>query len=161
MTRRGSLAYYLAAWVCGCFFMSLTICLGSLWVPTTSFVRDLLFIYFLYLMNGVVPMLLFGFVLRRAAKGIGLTRTWQWLVAGAILAPALTALLGMMSSWHIFQGTGWRDWISTYLLSTSSVYAPPNPKWISLITAPAGAATAWVLFRTDRAFGAPSGDPAA
>jgi hypothetical protein len=27
MTRRGSLAYYLAAWICGCFFMSVAICL--------------------------------------------------------------------------------------------------------------------------------------
>lgn len=158
MTRRGSLAYYLAAWVCGCFFMSATIWFSSLWVTNARSVSDLLFVYFLYLMNGVLPMLLFGFVLRRAAKGMGLTRTWQWLVTGAILTPGLTALLGMMSSWHIFQGTGWRDWISTYLLSTSSVYAPPNPKWIPLITAPAGAATAWVLFRIDRAFAAPASD---
>jgi hypothetical protein len=158
MTRRGSLAYYLAAWVCGCFFMSLTIWLNSLWVPSVRSFSDLLFAYFLYLMNGVLPTLLFAFVLRRAAKGMGLTRTWQWLVGGAILAPALTALLGVMSSRQIFQGTGWRDWISTYLPSTSSVDAPPNPIWISLITAPAGAATAWVLFRIDRAFAAPSRD---
>ncbi|MGC1108124.1 MAG: hypothetical protein WA876_16465 [Candidatus Acidiferrales bacterium] len=138
--------------------MSATIWFSSLWVTNARSVSDLLFVYFLYLMNGVLPMLLFGFVLRRAAKGMGLTRTWQWLVAGAILTPGLTALLGMMSSWHIFQGTGWRDWISTYLLSTSSVYAPPNPNWIFLITAPAGAATAWVLFRIDRAFAAPTSD---
>lgn len=153
MTRRGSLAYYLAAWVCGCFFMSATIWFSSLWLPTARSVSDLLFVYFLYLMNGVLPMLLFGFVLRRAAKGMGLTHTWQWLVAGAVLTPALTALLGMMSSWHAVQGAGWRDWVSSYLLSTRANQVPP--RWMPVITAPAGAATAWVLFRIDRAFSRP------
>jgi hypothetical protein len=156
MTRRGSLAYYLAAWVCGCFFMSTTIWLSSLWLPSVRSVSDLLFVYFLYLMNGVLPMLLFGFVLRRAANGIGWNRTWQWIVGGAILAPALTALLGMMSSWQIFQGTGWRDWIYESLLASSAIYT--NPNWMAIITAPAGAATAWVLFRIDRAFAAPASD---
>ncbi|MGH9782526.1 MAG: hypothetical protein ACRD33_11990, partial [Candidatus Acidiferrales bacterium] len=133
-----------------CFFMSVTIWLSSLWVPTARSVSDLLFVYFLYLMNGALPMLLFGFALRRAANAMRWDRTWQWIIGGAILAPTLTALLGMMSSWQIFQGNGWRDWISSYLLSTSAIYAPP--KWMSIITAPAGAATAWVLFRVQRAF---------
>ncbi len=30
MTRSGSLAYYLAAWICGCFFMSVLIWLKDL-----------------------------------------------------------------------------------------------------------------------------------
>lgn len=159
MTRRGSLAYYLAAWVCGCFFMALTIWLSSLWLPTARSVSDLLFVYFLYLMSGVLPMLLFGFVLRRIANGMHWAHAWHWLVGGAILAPALTALLGVMSSSQIFQGGGWHDWISSYLLSTSAIYVPPS--WTSIVTAPAGAATAWVLFRIDRAFGRPSNETSA
>ncbi|HKF53740.1 MAG TPA: hypothetical protein VKB26_15595, partial [Candidatus Acidoferrales bacterium] len=150
MTRRGSLAYYLAAWVCGCFFMSATIWLNNVWVPTGRAVSDLLFIYFLYLMNGALPMLLFGFVLRRTTNSMHWRRTWQWIAAGAVLAPALTALLGTMSWWQVFQGSGWRDWISSYLLSSSATFVPP--KWMSIVTAPAGAATAWVLSRIDRAF---------
>lgn len=156
MTRRGSLTYYLAAWVCGCFFMSATIWLTSLWMPRARSVSNLLFVYFVGLMYDVVPSLLFAFVLRRAAKGMGWIRAWHWLVAGAILAPALTALLGVMSAWQIFQGTGWRDWIYESPLTSSAIYT--NPNWMAIITAPAGVATAWVLFRIDRAFSAPASD---
>lgn len=158
MTRRGSLAYYLAAWVCGCFFMAATIWLSSLWVPSVRSVSSLLFMYFLELMNGAIPSLLFGFVLRRVAGGMHWSRAWHWLTGGAILAVIMTALLGYVGSWQTFQASGWRDWISGYLLSSSAVFMPPV--WMSIISAPAGAATAWVLFRIHCAFAGPSIDTA-
>src|SRR5215469_17925078 len=75
MTRRGSLAYYLAAWVCGCFFMALTIWLGNEVHPTVPrSVALLLVTYFFSLMFGAVTSLLFGFFLRRAASGLHWTR---------------------------------------------------------------------------------------
>ncbi len=150
MTRRGSLAYYLAAWVCGCFFMSATIWLGSLWVPGTRSLSALLFIYFLQLMYGALPSLLFGLVLRRAANLMRWRRTWHWLGAGAIIAPALTTLLGWFSSFQALQVSGWRDWVYSSMLSSSAIYTSPN--WMAIFTAPAGAATAWVLLRINRAF---------
>lgn len=157
MTRRGSLAYYLAAWVCGCFFMSATVWLEGLPVPTARSVSDLLFVYFLSLMYGAVPALLFAFLLRRAARRMRCNRAWQWIAGGAILAPALTELFRRFASTDAWQVGGWRSWISVSLLSSSAIYA--NRSGMALITAPAGAATAWVLFRVDRAFAAGSGDP--
>ena len=150
MTRRGSLVYYLAAWVCGCFFMSATIWLGSLWPSTARSVSSLLLIYFLWLMYGAVPSLLVGFVLRRVAKGMHWDRVWHWLAGGAIVAPMLTALLGAIATSNELHTSGWRGWMSASISSASMFYK--NSIWMPLMTAPAGAATAWVLFRIDRAF---------
>jgi hypothetical protein len=151
MTRSGSLAYYLAAWVCGCFFMSVTIWMGSALHPTESRTASLLlYIYFLSLMFGAVITLLFGFLLRQTAKGMRWKRLWHWLAAGAIVAPVLTALLGAIASSPALQPSTWRNWIfvplaGTYLLNGGG-------RWTALLAAPAGTATAWVLFRVDRAF---------
>src|ERR1700746_2071240 len=51
MTRRGSLIYYLTAWICGCFFMSLAIWIRDLWGATVTSSRSreafgVLFFYF-------------------------------------------------------------------------------------------------------------------
>lgn len=159
MTRRGSLAYYLAAWVCGCLFISLTIWMAIPWVPSMRSVSGLLFTYFLELMYGALPSLLFGFALRRAAKGMHWSRAWHWLVSGAILAPTMAALLGRFASINAFRGGGWQSWIYVSLLASSVIYT--NPSWTVVLTAPAGAATAWVLFRIDRAFATPSSDTTA
>jgi hypothetical protein len=157
MTRQGSLAYYLAAWVCGCFFMSVTIWLENFSGPAQRSVSGLLFVYFLQLMNGALPAVLFGFLLRRAANRMHWSRALHWLICGAILAPALTALLSAIASSGTLPGSGRRNWIHLSLLA-SSVYAKPHG--MAVLSAPAGAATAWVLFRIDRALGTASRDPA-
>ena len=59
MTRRGSLIYYLTAWICGCFFMSLAIWIRDFWGSTVTSPRSheafgILFFYF------------YGLVFRRA-----------------------------------------------------------------------------------------------
>jgi ABC-type uncharacterized transport system permease subunit len=155
MTRRGSLAYYLAAWVCGSFFMSLTIWLGSESHPIESrSVSLLLYIYFLSLMFGAVMSLLFGFVLRRAANRLHWNQVWHWLAGGAIIAPALTALLGAVASSYALQESGWRNWIFTPLAGPYLING--SHRWMPVLAAPAGAATAWVLFRIDHAFRMPS-----
>lgn len=160
MTRRGSLAYYLAAWVCGCFFMGATIWLANELHPAQSAaVSFFLYIYFLSLMFGAVTALLFAFFLRRAANGMHWSSTWHWLVGGAILAPALTALLSWLSSSQILHGSGWRLWI--YGPLAGSNFVGFNHRWLVLSAAPAGVATAWVLSRVHRAFALPSSDNAA
>lgn len=160
MTRRGSLAYYLAAWVCGCFFMGATIWLANelhpVQPPAVSF---FLYIYFLSLMFGAVTALLFAFFLRRAANGMHWSSTWHWLVGGAILAPVLTALLGWTASSHLLQGSSWKLWICGPLISP--YFVGFDHRWSPLFAAPAGAVTAWVLSRVHRAFALPSSDSAA
>lgn len=150
MTRRGSLAYYLASWVCGCFFMGFTIWVGNELDPTVSrSVALLLVTYFFSLMFGAVTSLLFGFFLRWAAHGLHWSRTWHWLIGGAIIAPILIALLGTIASSNA-QSSGWRVWI---FIPLTGPYIINGARWMPLLAAPAGAATAWVLSRIDRAFG--------
>lgn len=159
MTRSGSLAYYLAAWVCGCFFLSATVWMAGTIHPTEDrTVSLLLYIYFLSLMFGAVMSLLFAFFLRRMSHRLHWKRTWHWLTGGAILAPALTAALGSVARSPLFEAGSWRNWIFVPLGTT---YLPPSGGlWMALLAAPAGTATAWILFRVDRAFRMPAGNSA-
>ncbi|MGB6877227.1 MAG: hypothetical protein WBD87_14465 [Candidatus Acidiferrales bacterium] len=134
--------------------MSFTIWLGNELHPAEPrSVSLLLYIYFLSLMFGAVMSLLFGFFLRRAVNGMRWKRTWQWLAGGAILAPALTALLGAIASSNALQGSGWRVWIFLPLMGPYAINGRHG--WMPLLAAPAGAATAWVLSRIHRAFAEP------
>ncbi len=60
MTRRGSLVYYLAAWVCGCFFASLVVWIAPqesrLSLEGFRGLRIFFFIYFLCLAVGAIPL---------------------------------------------------------------------------------------------------------
>jgi hypothetical protein len=154
MTRHGSLAYYLAAWVCGCFFM--TICLvGTPHRPHfgSSMIRDILLLYFLALWLGAFTSLLFGFFLRRIALWLGFRTTWQWLVGGGILAPIL---IGALGSIFLLGGRAANALLAIYLYV---LFAPGlviqqgiGSVWRIAL---AGAATAFVLFRVQRAFALP------
>lgn len=155
MTRQGSLAYYLAAWVCGCFFMSFTIWFGNELRPTVPRSVPLLFyIYFISLIFGAVTCLLFGFVIHHAASLMTWTQVWHWLAGGAVIAPVLTGLVGAISASQLLKGSGWRAWIFVPLMGPYLI-AGGGRSWMVLLTSPAGAATAWVLFRVQRAFALP------
>jgi hypothetical protein len=160
MTARGSLAYYLAAWVCGCFFMSVTIWFGNEMHLTESPTPSLfLYIYFLSLMFGAITVLLFGFFLRSAARLLRWKRTWHWLAGGAVLAPILIALLEMIASSQPIRGSSWRAWI--FIPVSGPYFISGSHHWMPLLAAPAGAATAWVLSRIHHAFAASSSNPTA
>jgi hypothetical protein len=155
MTRQGSLAYYLAAWVCGCFFMSFTIWFGNELRPTVPRSIPLLFyIYFISLIFGAVMSLLFGFAIRYAASRMAWNRVWHWLAGGAVIAPVLTGLVGAISASQLLKGNSWRGWIFVPLMGPYLI-AGGGRSWMLLLTSPAGAATAWVLFRVQRAFALP------
>ncbi|HET6199499.1 MAG: hypothetical protein WBE21_03980 [Candidatus Acidiferrales bacterium] len=155
MTRQGSLAYYLAAWVCGCFFMSFTIWFGNELRPTVPRSIPLLFyIYFISLIFGAVMSLLFGFAIRYAASRMAWNRVWHWLAGGAVIAPVLTGLVGAISASQLLKGSSWRAWIFVPLMGPYLI-AGGGRSWMLLLTSPAGAATAWVLFRVQRAFALP------
>ena len=108
MTRRGSLIYYLTAWICGCFFMSLAIWTRDLWSVATgpsSRSREafgVLFFYFYGLVFGALAVLIGAFLLRRIMALLKCKTPSHWAVAGAILAPAL---IGGLGAWGVHAGT--------------------------------------------------------
>ncbi len=152
MTRRGSLVYYLAAWVCGCLFMSLAVWLphkweGDHWTPGFRGASGFLFFYFLALIFGAFTALTFAFLLRRILTALRWRRTWQWMLMGAGLAELLV--------WSFFR------------LSRATPLRPPPlefflflllgpfrglrewPAWVNPLV---GAATAFVLCHINKSF---------
>ena len=98
MTTRGSLAYYLAAWVCGCFFMALAFWLEAHWPSrhSSDIFHDVGFLglCFFSLILGAVPSLLFGWILRSLLRLLRAESVWIWVAAGAVLATILIWTLG-------------------------------------------------------------------
>ena len=160
MTRRGTLAYYLAAWVIGCFVISLMV---WLFAPPQEGVSlpapaRLLILYFLSLAYGAVDILLFAFLLRRVDASGGPRTTsrygrWPALFVGFALVRLLLwsgdALVGASP----LPGGG----PLSYLLLT--FWTAPNALRLAGIwQAPVGGAlTAIVLCLVDRAFNRPEG----
>ncbi len=141
MTRRGSLVYYLAAWICGCFFTAV-----SLWVPLQTGggllagafqgIRGFLLIYFFSLPFGTVPALLFGLILRLLARALGWKHLVSWLVTGAAVAPLL--------AWGLIEAG------KALGLLASGELTPGTPIFWLII--PVGTATAFILNLIHRAF---------
>src|ERR1700722_605034 len=86
MTRRGTLAYYLAAWVIGCFVVSLLLWAGDALAGDFETASTLLTTYFFSLAFGATAVLLFAFLLRRWMRALGTHSLWAWSVSGAALA---------------------------------------------------------------------------
>jgi hypothetical protein len=151
MTRRGSLAYYLAAWICGCFFMSALVWIKDLaTVPlqlaTPKGAFGLLFFCFYGFIVGAFASLVSAFLLRRIAVAARWTQAWRWTLAGAVLAPVIIGLLG---KW-------WQRSADTAPWLLLIAYGPAVVLYAGLwLAIPAGAATALVLYRIHRAFTAP------
>ena len=150
MTRYGSIAYYLASWVCGSCFAGIFFWLvTSLRSPLDASV--FFAVIFFSLMYGAATSLLFGFLLRWLASLVRWSRDWHWVVGGAILAPALVGLLKLIVSHASYRG-GWLVWLY-FPLYGAELLAAGNYLGLSRAIVP-GAATAWVLFRIHRAFAA-------
>jgi hypothetical protein len=155
MTSRGSLAYYLAAWVCGSFFMALAFWSEVHW-PTRhsseTMFRDVGFLglCFFGLILGAVPSLLFGWILRRLSRLLRAENVWVWVAAGAVLAMLLIGILGgtgrLARDPRFLPYSALPIW--PFLLVGPLAILDGNI-WVSL---PVGAATASVLYAVDRAF---------
>jgi hypothetical protein len=151
VTKRGSLVYYLSAWILGCFFCSLAVAFSG----TTFMVYSnnppravgLLSVYFFSLVLGAVPMLIFGLLLRKIAALLKCKTTWHWAIFGAILLPVLVVALGMLPNLGAALGR-MGEWIATLL--TSGPHIVFADRW--WLTLPAGAATGYFLGRIQRAF---------
>jgi uncharacterized membrane protein len=158
MTRRGSLAYYLVAWVCGCLFMSLAIWLPGQWehthwTPGFQGASGFLFFYFLGLILGAFTALLFAFLLRRLVAALRLKDLWQWALTGAGLAELLVWGLAGLNS--VFGSSRFAlgmprplELLRILLVGALGAVRPPAVRSILA----AGAATASVLHLIQRAF---------
>lgn len=152
MTRRGSLIYYLTAWILGCFFMSLAVWLKDVWgaARITSALREafgLLFFYFYGLVFGAPTALIGAFLLRRVAATFKCKMPSHWAIFGAILAPLL---IGAVGTWGRHLSAGERQGMRLLSLLTFGPKTVLEAGWWLAI--PAGAATAYFLCRTQRAF---------
>jgi hypothetical protein len=158
MTKRGTLAYYLAAWVIGCFVISLLV---WIWAPQDAPLPGparLLILYFLSLAYGAVDILLFAFLLRCVMRIWGTHNVALWTLAGAVLAAALVRLLlwsgDALTGMTSLSGRGPLG----YLLL--AFWTAPNAlRRAGIWQAPIGGAlTAVVLCLVDRAFNRPAGE---
>lgn len=143
---RGSLAYYLAAVVCGSFFLAVSYFayFQLQGAQTRDHGRDLLFLYFFALLFGLLPLLLGAWVLRRVTSRLGWHQGWQWLLLGTVIFVVALWGLGQL-------GLAFEDASTGVLLPVllGPMFAAMYPLWVPV---PPAAATAWVLFLVHRAF---------
>ncbi len=155
MTRQGSFAYYLAAWVCGCLFATVAFWLDIhvLRIPSMQDAFNpvgLLAFYFFGLILGAVPSLLFGWGLRRLMKPFPSSGVWVWAAAGAVLAFLLVWLLSGVA--HLARDPRYLPYSALPIwpfLIVGPAYLADGNIWLML---PVGAAAAAVLFAVQRAF---------
>jgi hypothetical protein len=153
MTRSGSLAYYLAAWICGCFFLALATwahaaAAGHSLLHGASSASNLLTVYFFSLIFGFLDSLVGGFLLRRVAIAAHFQRAWQWAVAGAVLAPLEIFAFARWGDAMLWQPGNMPSVWSFFVLAPMIVEREAT--WLA---APSGALAALVLFSIHRAFG--------
>ena len=90
MTRHGTLAYYLAAWVIGCFVVSFLPWISNSIAGDFRPASALLTTYFFSLVFGAFTVLLFSSLLRLSMRLLCTHSLWVWPLAGALLALVLT-----------------------------------------------------------------------
>jgi len=155
MTSRGSLAYYLASWVCGCSFMALAFWIELQFPRSASLqgtFQGISFLGFCFfgLFLGAVPALLFGWLLRRFMKFVSAGGLWLWITMGAVIALllvwCLVALGQLLKDPRSLPYSALPIWP---FLVVGPLALSEGRLWITL---PVGAATAAILFAVNRTF---------
>lgn len=156
MTRHGTLAYYLAAWIIGCPLVALFFWLIGAAEIRSAASSELFEICFFALMLGVGDALLFAFVLRRLMHWTGVRSVAIWTLAGGALALVMIFLFAK-ASYNLQASSHGVDLAKTFLFSGPAEIW--NAGWWQ---APVeGAAISAVLCLIDRAFNpAATGDAA-
>lgn len=103
MKGRGTVAYYLAAWICGSTFASIAVwirnqVLGSPGLSGSPSGAGFFFLCFVGLVLGFLPALLVALFLRMLMRSCRLSHWVLWAVAGAVVAVALTSVLARIGS---------------------------------------------------------------
>jgi hypothetical protein len=159
MTRHGTLAYYLAAWVCGCFFMSSAIFLRFTLDPHRDVplslhgaVGNFWLFSFVGWIFGIGMSLIGGFLLRRLMNVFHLRSTRAWVISGAILAPIVVLAFGALGP-ALQSSTSKLAVAYEYVFGQAGSVILDSGWWLAI---PVGALAALILFRVDRAFGHPN-----
>jgi hypothetical protein len=154
MTKRGSLAYYLAAVVCGSFFFTLAqFLIGRDSTGASNWARDFLFAFFIETIFGCIPQLVAAFVLRRLASPLRWTQAWHWAIGGAGVYLFVFMVLGILGAAFDRVAAGWSFARFGLYLFGQATMSMRGGVWQVLA---AGGVTALVLFSVNNAF-APSG----
>jgi len=96
MTRRGSLVYYLASWICGGLFLTVAMFLQEraspegIGIGPSGAGAAIITTYFLVLVFCAFLSVVFAFLLRLSMGWLHAERLWQWALAGAVLAVPMT-----------------------------------------------------------------------
>ena len=149
MTRRGTLAYYLAAWVIGCFVVAVLQWIADAFAGSMGTASALLITYFFSLVFGAVTILLFAFLLRRCMRLMKAGSLWIWVVSGAALAFVLIiALIHAQNALLSMRSGQFGELFFGLILKAVDSLSGHN-LWQAPV---AGATTAAVLGLVDRAF---------
>jgi hypothetical protein len=144
MTRRGTLAYCLAAWVVGSFVVALLFLLsGGSVIPSA-----LLMTYFFVLIAGAAGLTLFALLLRVAMRLLQTHAIWIWMAAGAALFSTLIILGSAIYQDWPPSHTGLPQTIADMIFAGAAAVRRAG-FWQAPID---GAATAAILCLVDRAF---------
>jgi hypothetical protein len=96
MTRRGSLVYYLASWICGGLFLTVAMYLQERASPEGMGIGPsgagaaIITTYFLVLVFCAFLSVVFAFFLRLSMRWLRADSLWQWVLAGVILSLPMT-----------------------------------------------------------------------
>jgi hypothetical protein len=151
MTRTGSLAYYAAAWVIGCFVLTSVGSFADLLHGQTFGIKEFLGYSFISMVVGALDSILYAFSLRNLMHLRSARVLVEWIAAGAAIAYLLTALL----TWAGLAFTAsslYRGSLGEFLFE--AIFLGPVEVWkgSAWITLASGAITGWILFLIDRAF---------
>jgi len=155
MTRRGSLAYYLASWIIGGFFLTVAMYLQERAAPEGMGIGPsgagaaILTTYFLVLVFCAFLSVVFAFLLRLFMDWLRAERLWQWILAGVILSMPLTFAVRWASRVADVAGLqGGLRQVAVFLFLGVRGIAEHHP----FLGMPAAGLTAAVLFLVHRAF---------
>jgi hypothetical protein len=155
MTRRGSLVYYLASWICGGLFLTVAMYLQERASPEGMGIGPsgagaaIIMTYFLVLVFCAFLAVVFAFLLRLSMDWLHAESIWQWVLAGVILSLPMTWGVRWASSATDasgLQGAGRQ--VAVLLFLGLRGIAERHP----LLGLPAAALNAAVLFLIHRAF---------
>jgi hypothetical protein len=155
MTRRGSLAYYLASWIIGGFFLTVAMYLQERAAPEGMGIGPsgagaaILTTYFLVLVFCAFLSVVFAFLLRLFMDWLRAERLWQWILAGVILSMPLTFAVRWASRVADVAGLqGGLRQVAVFLFLGVRGIAEHHP----FLGMPAAGLTAAVLFLVHQAF---------